>query len=99
MPEGSSSAAPVTNPGPSNRKNMFLGFLGGPEDADSVISHLRTDPGGHARLDQRFTPPIGACRVERPRRKKVAAITGNRGWPSTTIARLDTARSCPPRAG
>src|SRR5712671_6735655 len=63
MPEGSSSAAPVTKPGPSNRKNMFLGFLGGPEDADSVISHLRTDPGGHARRDQRFTPPIRACRV------------------------------------
>src|SRR3981081_4465612 len=41
MPEGSSSAAPVTNPGPSNRKNRFLGFLGGPEDAYLVISYLR----------------------------------------------------------
>src|ERR1700738_4601907 len=27
MPEGSSSAAPVTSPGPSNRSSMFPGFL------------------------------------------------------------------------
>src|SRR5947209_8201296 len=27
MPDGSSSAAPVTNPGPSNRSNKSLGFL------------------------------------------------------------------------
>src|SRR5436305_6091229 len=27
MPEGSSSAAPVTKPGPSNRSTMFWGFL------------------------------------------------------------------------
>src|SRR5690348_15304860 len=27
MPEGSSSAAPVTKPGPSNRSSMFRGFL------------------------------------------------------------------------
>src|SRR3954470_222663 len=53
MPEGSSSAAPVTNPAPSNRKNMFLGFLDDPEEADSVISHLhcgamRAGPQGSA---------------------------------------------------
>src|SRR2546430_1934757 len=27
MPDGSSSAAPVTSPGPSSRRTMFLGFL------------------------------------------------------------------------
>src|ERR1700733_14043140 len=27
MPDGSSSAAPVTRPGPSNRSTMFWGFL------------------------------------------------------------------------
>jgi hypothetical protein len=27
MPDGSSSAAPVTNPGPSNRSSMLLGFF------------------------------------------------------------------------
>jgi hypothetical protein len=27
MPDGSSSAAPVTSPGPSNRSTIFLDFL------------------------------------------------------------------------
>jgi hypothetical protein len=27
MPDGSSSAAPVTSPGPNNRNNMLRGFL------------------------------------------------------------------------
>src|SRR3982074_2393755 len=71
MPEGSSSAAPVTNPGPSNRKSMFLGFLGGPEDADSVISTFGADSCGRARLDQaiRTADPGGSCWNGRTGRK------------------------------
>src|SRR5258706_5536548 len=89
MPEGSSSAAPVTNPGPSNRKSMFLGFLGGPEDADSVISTFGADPYGRARLDQRFAPPIQACRVGTAQEQESCNDRRQHNWPSTTIGRLD----------
>src|SRR3954454_9176321 len=37
MPEGSSSAAPVTSPGPSNRSTRFRGFLG----SERIVSVMK----------------------------------------------------------
>src|SRR5215471_10367366 len=44
MPEGSSSAAPVTRPGPSSRKITFLGFLAG--EPPMVVSDEVASPNG-----------------------------------------------------